>query len=586
MLSLFSKLLIRFILIALIIITVLGFSTIYFFENFYFEKREEEIKEQSLAMADYLTQALTEKNWQEVSLWLEVVAETQKGQAWVLDERGFLLMSHPPFPEEKRPQIYFTHLEQMLTGETISQRVGSPYFERPMLLVGLPLFSSQEIKGGLLVFTSVAGINSTIRQVGNLMLYSSILAILLAFLFAYLWARTLSSPLRRISDVAMELSEGSYGKLLPADKKSSKEIDSLTKTINQLSLKLEDTVNELVNERNKLKYILSSMQEGVLAVNKDKDVILTNNSLLNITNLENKNIVGEKLARSGLDEDIQQQFLKTIETGSPWETELTINNRVIILHCTPLYGRKDNVLGAVGLFQDISERWRFEQLQKDFVTNVSHELKTPLSSIRGAAEVLIEGVLKNPKEKENYLNIILEESNRLTELTNGILNLAEYDSRTPELRFETVEAGELIENVSFIFQKSIKDGDKRLETKTPKEEILFKANKLKIKQVLLNLLDNANKFSPDNSQIIIGANRENSKIRFWVKDEGPGISKEEQHNIWERFYKIDKSRAWKNKGTGLGLAIVKQIVEQHGGQVFMESETGQGSTFGFLLDSQ
>ncbi len=540
----------------------------------------------SQILIPYLIDSVDQENWEQVNQWLQIIAQQNSGQAWLIDRQGFLILNYPPIFGEEGHHVQFVHSEKLMGGEVVSQRVGSPYFERPMLLLGIPLFENEGgVSAALLIFSPVAGINSTIRHVESMMFYSSILAILLAMGLAYRWSRVLSFPLQKMQRVALEMSEGSFGKTIEL-KSNNQEIDDLAKSMNHMSKKLKETMDDLVQEKNKLNYILTGMDEGVLTINSQQEIILINNSLQNFLGLTDDD-TGKKLKEVVDDELIMKTFEQSLEQKSPSYTEITIEEnktkKRILVHCTPIYNHKEELWGIVGIFQDISERWRFEQLQKDFVANVSHELKTPLSSIRGAAELLADDVIESPEDRKRYMKIILDEAHGLGNLVDGVLDLAEFDSRTEEKSKEKLEAGETLQNVAFVFNKGVQLEENKLKIIKPHKPLFIKANPLNIKQVLLNLLDNANKFSPENTPIELGAEEKNGRVKFWIKDRGIGIPSDEIENIWERFYKADKARNRQKSGSGLGLAIVKEIIEEHGGNVFVESKPDEGSTFGFFL---
>ncbi|MCK8823718.1 ATP-binding protein [Fuchsiella alkaliacetigena] len=582
--TLFRRLLIRFLLISLIIIVVLGFSTIYFFENIYFEKSEEEIVQNSQVMIDFVAQALQREDQTTAFNWLKIIAQLNSGQAWIVDENSRLVLSYPSVREEQGEQIELPEFEKVLAGNIISQRVDSSYFERPMLLISLPIYQGEDIDNVLLVFTSVAGINSTVNQVQKLMLTSSIIAVLLAMLIAYNWSRSLSDPLRKMSKTAIELSQGNFGKQISTDEQG--EIKTLAESMNYLSTKLESTIEDLVKERNKLKYILTGMEEGVLAIDEQHQIILVNSAvkeLFNLSAVKGANFT-EVIEHSGT----KETYLESLATGQSYHEEFSLNKngtpKRLLLHCTPIYTEKEEFWGVVGLFQDISERWRFEQLQKDFVTNASHELKAPLTSIQGSAEILLDGVVDSTVEEQDYLQIILQETNRLTKLVEEILELSEFEAQAGELVMTEVNVKQLLTDVSTVFNKILIEEEIKLEVEKPTSELYIWANQEKIKQVLLNLLENAYKYSQGEDLIVLAAVAEGERVKFWVQDYGIGVPADELQNIWTRFYKVDKARTPTQEGSGLGLSIVKWIVEAHGGEVFVESELGQGSIFGFYLE--
>jgi signal transduction histidine kinase len=580
--TLFSKIFVRFVLISFLIIIIFGFSIIYSFKSFYFTIKEEEIIKNSLVIKEHLKEALTENDRLETMRWLETLGEINRGQAWLIDQQGILVLNYP-FNISKETRVNLKGYNDIFSGDIVTQRVESSYFEKPMLLVGLPIINEDSVEYYLLLFTPVSGINSTISRVQKIMLYSSLIAIIIAMVLAYSWSRKLSNPLRKMGEVALELSDGNFGKTV--DIKENNEIGTLADSLNYMSRTLTKTINNLVEERNKLKYVLRSMEEGVVALNKNKEIILINDSALSLLKLGEGDYVGT-LIDDLIDNDIIiKLFNTTIKEKKFFRKEFFLKGEKLIrilVHCTPIYA-DERFCGIVAMFQDISERWHFEQLQKDFVANVSHELKTPLSSIKGAGEILLDGVVREEERKEEYLELIVEETNRLEELVNNVLVLSELDINNYAYRKGRINVGNLLSDVSNIFKKVIKTDRHKLKTIYPLEELCVYSNEKKLKQVFLNLLDNAYKYSDDEGLIELGAVKDGKEIRFWVIDQGIGIPADELDNIWERFYKVDKAHTPGQSGSGLGLSIVKQIIEDHGGRVYVKSQINEGSEFGFYL---
>lgn len=587
--SLFSKLIIRFILISLIAIIVLGGSMIYIINSVFYDMKEEEIIKGTRAVNNYIFNALADNNYQVVGNWIEILAQTHSGKVWLIDNKGYLTVSYPVEKKTPAKPKRFGRYKEVLGGEIFIQRVSSEYFEEPMLLVGLPItLADQKSNFGLLVFTPVSGIDETVKQIIRLMLYSSLVTILLATLVAYTWSKSLSSPLKQISNFAINLGEGDFGKTINLESsKRIKEIDNLGESINYLSSTLKQSVDSLVEEKNKLQYVLAGMEEGVLAVNKTSRIILINRSAQSLLSVRGEEVSGKTLKKGIVEDEVLRIYKKVMETREIHTEDIFLEEKGvkkrIMVHLTPIYIQEDLFWGVVGLFQDISERWRFEQLQKEFIANVSHDLKAPLSSIKGATELLLDNIIDSSEKREKYLKMIFEESNRLENMVKEILELDEFKGEGLKMIMEEVEVGQLLTNLQMVFDKIIKNEKVILETVIPKEEIYVRADKNKLKQVILNLLDNAYKFSGEEGKIQLGAKSEKGRVKFWVSDQGKGIPQHELNNIWERFYKVDKSRTPGEKGSGLGLAIVKRIVEEHGGQVFVSSKINQGTTIGFYL---
>ncbi len=586
--TLFNRIFVRFMLLSLIIILVLGFSMIYFFYEFHFSSTENEIVNNTQVFNDSLYDAVREDDEEETEKLLSRIAEVNSGQAWLINEEGYLINAYP-FLEAEASQVQFLNSEPIFAGNIISQEVEPRYFDRPMLLIGIPIRQQDDTVAGLLVFTSVAGINSTIAQVRSLMIYSSFLAIMLGVILAYSWSRSLASPLKHMSKAVMNLSSGNYGHTIDLeDANTTQEITRLQRSYNNLSKELENSMNELTRERNKLKYILTGMQEGVLVVNREREVIVTNNSAADLLGLS-VSLEEKKLNSLSINKEVIKTFEKVFEEEDSQSEEFTIKKSRkdirVLIRCIPIKVAEE-FWGVAGLFHDVSERWRFEKLQQDFVANVSHELKAPLSSIKGSSEILLDGIVEDRDKEKKYLNIILNESDRLSQLVDEILNMAKYENSDFSSESSRVEMNSLLYDVGSIFVNSL-DNEKRFKVNYLDEETVIQGSKPRLKQVLYNLLENARKFSDEEAEIELGAFIPDDRgdcVEVYVKDQGIGIPGEEQENVWERFYKVDKARTpGKEEGSGLGLAISKQIIEQHEGEVFVESQLGEGSKFGFIL---
>jgi signal transduction histidine kinase len=403
----------------------------------------------------------------------------------------------------------------------------------------------------------------------------------LSLLLAYLWARTISNPLKNISKTAEEISRGNFIEL--KNDHQTEELKNLAESINEMSKTLAQNMNNLKEEKNKLNYILSGMEEGVLALNPDQEIILLNKSFADL--FISQTSVSFNKAQSLETLINNQELIKLIEESinqrENKNLELKIENsdKYLLLHSTVIF-REGEFWGVVIIFQDISERWRFEKLQSDFVANVSHELKTPLSSIRGAAEIVYDGAVSRKKAREKYLNMIIEESNRLETMVNNILSISELKSDI--LHQTRINFSQFIYNMLQDY-KSVNDVEQDFVYQI-KEDIEIELDADKIKRVVINLLDNAVKYSPAEGEITIILTESVSRVEFAVEDQGPGVPETERKNIWERFYKVNKKSFQSQKrGSGLGLAIVKDIVELHGGRVYQKNLEA-GSKFAFILD--
>ncbi|SIQ44545.1 sensor histidine kinase [Halanaerobium kushneri] len=574
--SLFSKLFFRFIVLSLIIIVVFGLIIIFYLEDFLYNRRENEVLYNLNQLKTDLKQLLITGEEEEINKILSLTARQNRGQIWLTDSKGNIIYSYPGRIDER---VDFEGYNQIFNNKLLSSRVDSAQFERPMLLNAAAMEVAGE-KYGLLFFTSVQGINSTVDQIQKIMLYLALFSALPALLLAYFWARSISNPLKNISKTAEEISRGNFLEINTSQ--NTKELKNLAESINDMSKTLAQNMNNLKEERNKLNYILSGMEEGVLALNSDREIILLNQSFADLfiappaAELNNQQEISELLNNRQVIEFIETSMQK--KESRSLEIKLPEAEKYLLLHSTAIF-RDSKFWGTVIIFQDISERWRFEKLQSDFVANVSHELRTPLSSIRGAAEIVYDGAVSRKKAKEKYLNMIIEESNRLETMVNKILSISEL--KTDILRRTEINFSKFVFNMLQDYQK-VNEVQQEIDFQI-EAGIEINADADKIKRVIINLLDNAVKYSPTAGKIVIKLAETDLSVKFIVRDQGPGVPEEERKNIWERFYKVNqKGFQSQIRGSGLGLAIVKDIIELHGGRVYQKN-LDSGSEFAFQL---
>ena len=408
-------------------------------------------------------------------------------------------------------------------------------------------------------------------------------ALVIGFL---LWwtLRAVMSPLEEITEVAQAMSRGELQREIPIY--SRDEIGRLAGAINHMAQRLSHTIREITEEKNRAQAILNSMADGVIAVDRAGRVLLVNpvvEKVFGITQAESrgKSVIG--VIRNFELERLLQQALATREQVMRELVILTPEPRVFRVHITPLRGTDEGPGGVVALLRDITERRRLEQMRTEFVANVSHELRTPLTSIRGFLETLLDGAVEDPLTARRFLEIMVMETNRLTRLIDDLLQLSRLEDRRTVLRHERVDMATVVGRVVDIFQTRAQEKGVELGVEVEAHLPPVSGDPDMLAQVLVNLVDNAVKYTPEGGRITIRAGVVGGRLRVSVADTGVGIPEESLSRVFERFYRVDKARAREQGGTGLGLAIVKHIVEAHGGRVWAQSEVGRGSTFTFEL---
>ena len=361
----------------------------------------------------------------------------------------------------------------------------------------------------------------------------------------------------------------------------------LKKKITELNSALEllkERINILENENNRSHAILDSMVEGVIAVDKDTRVLSLNPTAEKIFNTTQMNALGRIFLEVFPNNDIAEVIALVLARGDFVSRELTLIwpvQKVFQVNASPI-SENAEVNGCLLVIHDITEIRRLETMRRDFVANVSHELKTPLTSIKGFVETLLEGALDDKENSVNFLKIINNHADRLNTLINDLLDLSHIESKEIMLKKDKFALPALVDEVMLGFRAQAKKKGIEIKSELP-HGLEMIADRSKIEQVLTNLINNAIKYNKEKGFARIYSEQLSDKIKIVVEDSGSGIPAKDIPRIFERFYRVDKARSRELGGTGLGLSIVKHIIELHSGTVGVESTEGLGSKFWFTI---
>ena len=398
-------------------------------------------------------------------------------------------------------------------------------------------------------------------------------------------SRGISDRVERLQEFSRRVAEGDFRPMPGGD--SGDALEELCGSLNQTAARMDRTIRTLTEERNLSAAILGSMVEGVAVVNATERLVFANQGFANILELDVPPKSGSALVEVVRQTELIEAVRRVLAGEPRVEAEIVTGTlRQHFFAATVAAVRAGETLGAVVVLHDITELRKLERVRRDFVANVSHEFKTPLTAIQGFSETLLGGAIDDPQNRERFLGIILEHSRRLARLTDDLLKLSSMDADRLELEIRRVSVSELIE--SCLETSQHRAAEKEVEVELAQSTQVgdlpdIAGDRRRLAEILQNLLDNATQYTLPGGRITVNAETRDADVIFTVSDTGIGIPKSDQSRIFERFYRVDAARSREAGGTGLGLSIAKHLVEVHGGRIWVESEIGQGSKFHFSV---
>ena len=415
----------------------------------------------------------------------------------------------------------------------------------------------------------------------NLWLWSLLIFVVSGALAMWM-SNSYTVRIERLREFSRRVAEGDF-RPLPSDGKGDS-LEALGSSLNQTAARLDRTIHTLTEERNLSAAILGSMVEGVAVVNGAERLVFTNPGFAEILGLDVAPVSGSALVEVVRQTELIGAVRRVLAGEARVEAEIATGTlRQHFFAATVASVRAGETSGAVIVLHDITALRKLERIRRDFVANVSHEFRTPLTAIQGFAETLIGGAIDDPQNRERFLGIILEHSRRLARLTEDLLKLSQMDAEKLELEIRPVSVAQLVEGCFETAQRRATDRELTLSLNLPSHLPDVAVDSRRIQEVLQNLLDNATQYTLPGGKIVLSAEARSDEVIFTVADTGIGIPQADQPRIFERFYRVDVARSREAGGTGLGLSIARHLVEVHGGRIWVDSELGVGSKFHFSV---
>ncbi|AJE03836.1 two-component system histidine kinase PnpS [Geobacter pickeringii] len=459
----------------------------------------------------------------------------------------------------------------------------SATLKTPMLYTAIPLRTAAGEKGILRLALPLTSLEKAKASIRTLLAASLLLGLVIALVLSYILSRVTSRSLRTITTLATQIGSGEFSRRIPVTTRD--EVGELARVMNDMSARIESHMEQISAEKSRLDTILRGMGEGLMVSDARGQITLVNPAFLELFALT-ENVEGRYIIEIARHPALHDAFRSIVASGSERLEELTLglgDERNVLTHWVPLT-EEGELQGVVAVFHDITDIKKLEKIRRDFVANVSHELRTPVTVIKGYAEALIAGALESdPARARRFIEIIYSHSERLANLIGDLLTLSQLESGTLRLELTGVNLERVARHAAELLEQKAAAKEIAVDCSRLTAAPIILADPGRLEQVLINLLDNAIKYSPPGGSVSLLVSDEGPLVKVGVKDTGMGIPPTDLARIFERFYRVDAARSREEGGTGLGLSIVKHIVQLHGGTVGVESEHGKGSTFWFTL---
>jgi two-component system phosphate regulon sensor histidine kinase PhoR len=517
----------------------------------------------------------------EIENKIKTLADISHARITLVDPSGTVIVDSEKNTSEmeshlNRPEIQEVRIKGHGEAIRFSHSLGVDMF-----YVASPIMNGSELKGYIRLARPLFEVKRSMDQIYHAMYWFILIITASSLIMAFLFSRKFVSPIRKIGSYTQKICDGENPGTLLVE--SDDEIGQLAKNINCMVDQYREKVRYADEERGKLESAFASMIEGVVVLNNQKRIELMNKGMNDIIGRRySVDVIGKTSLEAFRNLDLQNALEIFDETKCPISREISLGdeNPVIMnVNISVIYGLPGNEEKTMMVFHDITRLKKLERMREDFVANVTHEIKTPLTAIIGFIETLQDGAIEESRTAKTFLNTIAENARRLNRLVDDLLILSNIELGEMTLRLEGVTVGEVVDHVLPIFEGRAQKKNLKIDKNLPECLPMINADRDRVAQVLLNVIDNAVKFTPDGGSVTIKAYEEGKDyVVIQVVDTGVGIPKSEMPRLGERFYRVDRARSRELGGTGLGLSIVKHLMKAHQGRIEIESRMGAGTT--------
>ncbi|EHD5882196.1 cell wall metabolism sensor histidine kinase WalK [Listeria monocytogenes] len=585
--KLWLKIGLSFFILFFVVMVIVGIFSGELMKSTYLNMKENQLEDDAkiLLQTTNMENLDLDKDAATIQKSLDPLGEDIDARITVIDSKGDVVADTKKDPEKldnhmNRPEV----TDILKKGESVGISIReSDSLGYSMLYVAVPVKHQSKTDGVLRISISLESVDAAVAKLwGNLALIFGIALVIIAAISVFI-ARKITRPVREIIEVSTDLANHKYDSRIHG--KISGELQDLSISVNTLAESLETQMFEIKQNEQRLNAIVQNLVSGVMLINVDKQVIMTNRTMYQI--LGETEITGKPFYEVIKSFALSQLIEGTFETKTIQQKEIILyfpREMILDASVSPILGENGEITGIILLLHDITQIRHLENVRSEFVTNVSHELKTPVTALKGFAETLLDGAMYDEMLLKKFLTIIKEESDRLHRLIMDILALSRIEQNPVPENVELVEVDEVIEqSARTIFEMAT---EKNIQVTIPEKTIpsvTIETDRDKLQQILINLLSNAINYTPVDGKVEVKLIEQEAEVIIEVTDNGIGIPAKDIDRVFERFYRVDKARSRHSGGTGLGLSIVKHLVENCGGRIEVESQEEVGSTFRVTL---
>ena len=570
--------------IAILVVALYAFHSM---KNLYYQTLETDLRTRAVLLAEQVMPLVERADYAAIDTLCKRLGRSSGTRFTIIMPDGTVAGDSHENPDEMEYHGDRPEVRMALAGSGGMDKRYSRTVKQEMMYLAVPMKAAdREILCAVRASLSMNAIRGELNTMTIRVVTASLLTGILAMIVCIVMVRRISNPLRGMGRAARQFAEGDFRHRIPAQQ--AQELDQLADSLNTMSDQLNKTLTTLSEQRNEQQAVLSSMTEGVLAIDKKERVIHMNRVAGEILDVNHK-VAKHSMIQQTIRFANLQEFIKTLlGSQKPRSQDLTLRGsteKQIQASGTVLQNAVGDSIGALIVLRDVTQLRHLETVRSDFVANVSHELKTPITSIKGFVETLLSEGWGHDAETRRFLEIINQQAGRLNAIIDDLLTLSRLEQKDGHVMTEQSNLATTIESAIYLCQLQAEKKNIKIDMVCP-PDLTLAVNAPLLEQALVNLIINALKYSEPDKKVLVLAENQADKVAIYIKDEGFGIEHKHLDRLFERFYRVDTARSRKLGGTGLGLSIVKHIVQAHQGSIRVESRVGAGSTFIITLPSE